>query len=162
LVHFKLASLRVLFSFFLGVAFYRVLGPNPKGLAVPAVCTPLIFTAFAIILFAPTTPERLYDLLAVFMGFPALLVLALRASPGTGRLRSVSLTFGSWSYPVYVLHVPILILIFEMFFSRSDSGGRALGMTLSLATVIALSSLLIAVYDQPARRWLSASRRYRF
>ena len=66
LVHFELGAVRVMFSFFLGVAFSRALGPNPRSHTLPIVATPLIFAILAMVLFAPGPLGWAYDLVAVF------------------------------------------------------------------------------------------------
>jgi len=156
LVHFELGSLRVVFSFFLGVAFHRVLGPDPKRFALPVVATPLILAILAAVLFAPTPTGWAYDLVAVFALFPAVLLLALISNPGGSRLQAAFINLGLSSYPVYTLHVPFFLLVSGMLFHNSGLPARTFGMAVSVVVVVPLSWLLAKLYDQPVRRWLTA------
>jgi peptidoglycan/LPS O-acetylase OafA/YrhL len=155
LIHFKAASLRVGFSFFLGVMLYRTPGPNPKR-AMPLALTPAIFAVLAAVLLAPAAPRWAYDLWAIFAVFPVLLVLAVNADPGGSRLRAVCLLLGRLSYSIYVIHLPIFLLVYELIFDKSGLPGRTFGMIASLAAVLLLSWVLATFYDQPVRRWASA------
>jgi len=155
LSHFKLAGLRVLFSFFLGVALYRALGPSPKFRAMPFAATALICAVLGLVLLGPMPPGWIYDLLAIFAVFPALLVLALIARPGGARSQAACLILGLASYPLYAIHLPLFLLTYGTLFDGSGPGGRAFGMAASLAAVLFLSWLLAVFYDQPIRRRLS-------
>jgi peptidoglycan/LPS O-acetylase OafA/YrhL len=157
LASFKLAAPRVLFSFLLGVALYRTLGPNPRRAALPRVPILLVLGVFACVLFAPTPVGWLYDILAVFAVFPLILVLALTANPGGRRWQAGCLTLGLLSYPVYAIHLPFLVLISQTIFYEAGPAGRALGLLLSLAALVPLSWLLVILYDRPVRRGLSAA-----
>jgi peptidoglycan/LPS O-acetylase OafA/YrhL len=156
LVHFELGSLRVVFSFFLGVAFYRALGPNPQRYRLPIVATPLIFAILATVLFAPGPLGWAYDLVAVFVLFPAILILALMSNPGRNWLQAAFVNLGLASYPLYVVHVPFFWLVSKVLFHNSGPSLRVFGMASSLAVVLALSWLLAKFYDQPVRGWLTA------
>ncbi len=156
LVHFKLASLRVMFSFFLGVAFYRALGPYPKRFTLPIVATPLIFAILGTVLFAPTHVGCAYDLVAVFVVFPAVLLLALMSNSGGSWLQAAFVNLGLASYPVYAVHFPLFWLTSRVLFRNSGLSVRTFGMAMSLAVVLPLSWLLAKLYDQPVRRWLTA------
>jgi peptidoglycan/LPS O-acetylase OafA/YrhL len=156
LVNFRLAGLRVTFSFFLGVALYRALGPKPKHFAMPFIATPMIFIVLVVVLLSPMPLGWIGDFVAVFAVFPCLLVFALIANPGGGRSRAASFTFGLTSYPVYAIHFPLFRLAYEALFRKFDLTGRTLGMVATLAAVLFLSWLLAVLYDRPLRRWLSA------
>ena len=151
--YFKMASLRVAFSFSLGVALYRTLGQNPKKLAFPLVSTPAIFAVLTAVLLAPTAREWAYDLVAVFALFPALLVLAITTHADGSRLQSVCRVLGELSYPLYAIHMPFFLMVSGMSFGNSAQTGRIACMTLSLVAVALLSWCLARCYDQPIRRW---------
>ncbi len=156
LVHFELGALRVMFSFFLGVSFYRALGPNPRRYTLPIVATPLIFAILAVVLFAPGPPGWAYDLVAVLALFPAILILAVMSNPARSRLHSAFVNLGLASYPLYVVHFPFFWLVSKVLFHNSGASLRAFGMVMSLAVVLPLSWLLAKSYDQPVRSWLTA------
>jgi peptidoglycan/LPS O-acetylase OafA/YrhL len=151
--YFKMASIRAAFSFSLGVALYRVLGPNPRNTAMPFAATPVIFIFLTGVLLAPTPPGWAYDALAIFAIFPALLVLATSADPGGPRVRSLCTLLGQASYPLYVIHLPVFLLVYGALFDNAEAAGRAVGMTLTLAGALLMAWLLATYYDQPVRRW---------
>ena len=151
--HFKMAGLRVAFSFSLGVALHRTLGPDPKKLVLPWVSMPAIFAVLVAVLLAPAAPGWAYDFVAVFALFPALLVLAITTHAGGSRLQSVCLVLGELSYPLYAIHMPFFLMLSGMFLGNSARTGGIGCMTVSLATVTLLSWFLARCYDQPVRHW---------
>jgi peptidoglycan/LPS O-acetylase OafA/YrhL len=151
--YFKMASLRVAFSFSLGVALHRTLGPEPKSHASPFPSMPVLFAVFTAILFAPTAKGWAYDAVAIFALFPLLLVLGITAHAGGSRLQSACRVLGELSYPLYVIHMPIFLMVFAMAIGNPSLTGRTAAMTASLATAICLSWFLVRSYDQPVRRW---------
>ena len=108
----------------------------------------------ALVLATPMLPRfnAQMDLLAVAVILPVCLILASQDRPS--RMDSVFLVLGAVSYPIYVLHVPIIAII-----SLAIAGRMAyhppLGGAILLAGIVALSVWIVKVYDLPARRWLS-------
>jgi peptidoglycan/LPS O-acetylase OafA/YrhL len=148
---------RVLFSFFLGVALYRLWrGERIVRPAVPAAG----FLASLPLLYAfGTSMETKYYALLVFAIQPAIVWIA---ASSTIRLygRRAMLWLGTISYGVYVLHVPIQ-LGFELV-ARPAAGVSwedsppAYVVLMTLPTALLLAHLLTYHFDGPARRWLTA------
>ncbi len=105
-------AFRVGFSFFVGVALYR-LGPGRRNVAVStgdsARMRALILVGVVVGLLAASPPAPLravYELVAVTVLFPLLIGLAMRC-PLSGSGARWAAVLGTLSYPVYVLHVPV-------------------------------------------------------
>jgi peptidoglycan/LPS O-acetylase OafA/YrhL len=155
LIHFKIAGLRVLFSFFLGVALYRAMDSKPDQRSAPFIVTLLNMGVLALILLAPAAPGWTYDLMAIFVVFPAVLVAALRANPGGERWQSGCRIAGLLSYPLYAIHLPLFLIARGNLFEEPDQIGRSLAFAMSLTAVLLLSWLLARFFDQPVRRLVS-------
>jgi peptidoglycan/LPS O-acetylase OafA/YrhL len=93
------------------------------------------------------------DLLAVCVLFPIAVLIASN-SRRTGWER-ILLMLGSASYPVYVLHLPMGVLVRQIFGSRVEHYAPWSGYVFA-AFLVALSIQLEKYYDIPVRRWLSA------
>jgi peptidoglycan/LPS O-acetylase OafA/YrhL len=128
---------RVIYTFFAGVAVYRLWKARPPK-ALPVWLFPV---GLATMLVFP------FPLLAPLVGFPALVYLAASSEP-SGLTKSLFAQLGLSSYAVYVLHEPILYL------------ARQLGMqgvwawSGLVVAIVVLSLLLDRLYDAPVRRWL--------
>lgn len=151
--YFKMATLRVAFSFSLGVALHRMLGPDPGKFVPSWVSAPAMFAALMAVLLAPGSGGWAYDLVAVYVLFPALLILAITTRAGGPRSQSICLVLGEVSYPLYAIHMPFFLMASGISLGNSASGGPIARMTASLAAVTLSSWLLARFYDQPIRRW---------
>ena len=143
-------GLRVVYSFFAGVAICRIRQAGVlRGLALP----PLVAGAILIAIMAlRPEPVATFELVAVLIGFP-LLVLASTGEPGEQACRICSV-FGRISYPVYVLHVPVLTAITALLVR---GGERLQGIAPELGFVAGISVLALLAergFDRPARRRL--------
>jgi peptidoglycan/LPS O-acetylase OafA/YrhL len=130
---------RFLFSFPLGVLMYRLhaAGRLPK-LSAPA-WLPLVLTAFAFIGWHGA------DLLIVAVVFPAILMMSLshEVSPRAGRVLAWA---GAVSYPLYILHPP-LIQLWQFL-------PRGAGDFAFVVGIIALAAIAERWFDRPLQRAL--------
>jgi peptidoglycan/LPS O-acetylase OafA/YrhL len=127
---------RATFSFFLGVLVFRLDIPRP---AIPAI---LVLAAVPLLFCAP-------PILAVLVGYPLVLVAAV-----TGRTKGAGImtAIGALSYPLYVIHLPLLYWIrwlLPLDLPEPASVAASLALTL-LGALVALK-----LWDEPVRRWLS-------
>jgi peptidoglycan/LPS O-acetylase OafA/YrhL len=102
-------AFRVGFSFFAGVGLYRHFNRVPNRARPPAGARAALLVGVAVAALAASPPAQLraaYELVAVTVLFPLLLALGMRC-PLTGRGARLAAVFGTLSYPVYVLHVPV-------------------------------------------------------
>jgi peptidoglycan/LPS O-acetylase OafA/YrhL len=144
---------RSVFGIFLGIALFRLrtrlwalLPPLPPLAAILAIC--LLICA------PPIGPTWILDVLAIPL-LPFLVLLAARGEPPLARTMSF---LGAASYPVYLLHMPAHLAIDLVVDVRPWAPWA--GLVFAIVMVL-LSVAAEAVYDLPARRWLTANLRPR-
>ncbi|MGP8025780.1 MAG: acyltransferase family protein [Acidocella sp.] len=149
---FYLGGARVLFPFVMGVMLSRYARGEARLGWAHAMFIPLL-----LVLCAPVAGGGWFDIAAVLLAFPALLLAASRASVSQ-RLDSLWRQLGLLSYPVYVIHYPFVVVISNL--CKSSHAGVAaswLGAMVTILVVLVLSALAARFYDAPVRAW--ASRR---
>ncbi len=146
-----LGLVRMAFPFALGLLLFRVVPIRP---AIP--CSgPLSALLLTALLCAPVRDGAIYDAAAVILAFPAVLLLALRAEPGTRAARRWRLA-GALSYPVYTLHQPIVQAAGAIAAGAAlDPAGRIALALATMALVLGLAWAALVAYDIPVRGWLS-------
>jgi peptidoglycan/LPS O-acetylase OafA/YrhL len=146
---------RASFGFSLGVLIYR-LRDHITPRSMPLV-TPLLALALCIAVAAPggfvqtRALNLVWDLVWILFALP-LIVLIGAGQGSAGRLGKV---LGELSYPVYVLHWPILAVIGGLHQRFFPHGNIALFVPGELVLIVVASWLTLKVYDEPARRHLS-------
>jgi peptidoglycan/LPS O-acetylase OafA/YrhL len=145
-------------GFFGGVLLYRTIAAaRRRGLALPTLPAPFLVSAVALvaILCVPTGRQPVFDLIALFVLFPAIVAFAASPGPAQGHGARLARLGGDLSYPLYVLHYPLYVLIGGLGFQLGGIGLPAPWRGLvSAAVVIALSWLALKLYDEPLRRRL--------
>lgn len=129
---------RVLWSFFAGVAVYRLWRMRKAPSAPLAVCTLALIGMMA----------WGHHLVWAFVGFPMLVYLAAGAEP-KGVFRAVQTRFGGASYGIYILQWPILLVAERHF--RFDS---VIQVVVLAVVVVTVALVMDRLFDAPARRWL--------
>jgi len=142
---------RVAFPFFAGVLICRLNVVTPR---LTHFANLLPFILIAIFAVKPHHEVR-FALFCVVAGFPLLMLLGVRYQPASPRLCRF---LGDVSYPLYVIHVPILAIIKVMFEQEgvSPSSIGPAGAIFLMVGMIGLSWLLAKTYDPAARAWLRA------
>jgi peptidoglycan/LPS O-acetylase OafA/YrhL len=153
-----LLAARLAFSFFLGVTVFRL---RPARGRRPWLAWGCLAALGAALCMQPGAHWRqLYELVAVMVLFPAILLVAVRSEPG--RLGApVFAWLGAVSYAVYVLHHPLGLLADEV--QQQFPGAHTptlLTGALFLAGVTLLGTLADKFYDAPVRQRLSAALRH--
>jgi peptidoglycan/LPS O-acetylase OafA/YrhL len=131
-------------SFTVGVLIYRH-RLHERLPRLPDFCAAL---ALAALLAAPDCGWW-YDMICVIAVFPLLLGLGAQARE-TAALQRLWYWAGALSYPLYVIHEPVLRAVFRL------QGGALAGMGLA----VALAWLLLRLYDEPLRRRLRGRAAY--
>jgi peptidoglycan/LPS O-acetylase OafA/YrhL len=144
---------RVTLSFFMGVVllrFYRE-GKLP-WLRMKWSGIILLIASFTLL--PPKSPAAAYfDPLAIFLLYPAIILSTARWQP---KMLWPAQLSGALSYPIYILHEPVLKLISAVLImthlSMGDPGpiqgaARVIG-------VLIISWICMKLYDEPLRRWL--------
>lgn len=148
---FAAGFLRVGFSFSAGILLYR-LRPSTRQLSRLANVVPFLLVP----LFAFSTSHlTFYGLFCIGIAFPLLILVGARFQPPTGRLCRF---LGDVSYPLYVIHVPILGLTQWALAMNGIAPNAAgpVGGWLLMAALVGLSWLLSQTYDPVSRAWLGA------
>ena len=151
---------RVFFPFLCGVFLYRNWKISPAG-GGKAKCSLIVPISLVVLLLCPvpSSANWIYESLAVVVGFPLIIRAGALDAPGP-RMTSFYLFLGRLSYPLYILHYP-LIRIFGSFARAHDihSIGIILLSAAELLSAVGLSLLILKFYDEPVRAWLT--RRWR-
>lgn len=144
---------RVTFGFTIGVLIYRIRNFLPTNFQWSPIC------ALAIILIFILAPFQsvYWHLFGVLVGMPLAVVLGLMT--GARKIIPGDDLLGRISYPLYVIHVPLLMFASgtqKFLFPASKIGPAHLLLVLP----ICLSAFLVLIYyDEPVRKWLFARHR---
>lgn len=152
--HFAGGFARVFFSFFAGVAVYRVQLARPCTLRI----SPWILMAVCVGLLVAQVPRglgrELYDSICAIAVFPVFAYLATATEPGPAGQKLFTLGGGA-SYTLYLIHAPlggVLNCIFLLY--GRPKGSAALGIAF-IAAVAVISMGVEKFYDRPVRKWLT-------
>jgi peptidoglycan/LPS O-acetylase OafA/YrhL len=149
-----LGGIRVVFPFVAGVLLQRVVihrfRPAMTTKVAHGVAFPLI-----LVLFGPDFGNGIYDAVAVIVCFPAILCLATLA-PAAASLDRIWSALGVLSYPLYVLHFPLVVVVSNLAHQHHLHG--AMLYTAAIATFAAAVAVSLAaynIYDLPFRSALT-------
>lgn len=151
---FAVASGRIVFPFFLGVALRRSRFFKPGTIRYGYVAIPLLL----LIVINPIPATLLYDTLAVTALLPALVWLTASAKP-MARSDALAALAGEVSYPLYALHFPLVVA----FSNCSKYLKLSHSQNLALAAFCAVFALIFSFFvyktiDVPVRRYLGRAR----
>jgi peptidoglycan/LPS O-acetylase OafA/YrhL len=145
-----LSLLRVVYPFFAGVLINRLYRSRA---ATPSISPLLAMTILSAILLAPSTAfDTAFQFAMIVAVFPLLVFASAR-----DRLTEVQakwmLTGGRVSYPLYMLHFPLAVLLVPLALSAFSPAAALASVMLVVAGA---SHLALRYYDEPVRAWLSA------
>ncbi len=157
--NFVVGFVRVLFGFPAGVLIYR-LTRNWRPIRLNAL---LVIAAMLVLLaIDPKGARAAYDLAAVVVGFPAIVILASLTRPT--RLVGPFTFLGTTSYGIYAIHHPIINLlngtVIKLMGRTPGHFAPWLGLAF-MAVLLGAAWLLDKYYDEPVRRWLSTTQLFR-
>lgn len=146
---------RVLYPFFAGIGLKRLYFSGKINLKVyPWLSAPILLG----LLCMPDNGPYLvaFHIACVILIFPAL-VLIFAFARAQGWQRTALLQLGKLSYPIYILHAPVFVVISRLatHFHIVSGGKLLLVQLLYLATVLFGSALAGSFYDIPIRKALS-------
>lgn len=142
----------------IGILLYRLekLGKLPK-IQVPLILLAIVYGVFTIVPQSWVGQFRAYpDLFVSCVIFPAILVLSLHATAQPWLNRCCKLG-GDLSYPVYIIHHPILMAAGA--FLAGTSWGHMERRIFAVVVVLGITGLgyvLLKFFDEPVRKALSA------
>ncbi len=108
----------------------------------PAIPPAWILAAAPLLFYAP-------PLLAVLVGFPLVLIAATSSDAPESRIMTA---MGALSYPLYVIHFPLLHWIGWLLARRMPEWAS---IPVSVALVLICTALALKLWDEPIRRRLS-------
>ena len=154
---FSAGLARVCFGFPVGVVIYRM----RDSLRVPDFCWgplrwgPLMLSVVLIaVLASPLNADQTgvpwWDLASVSILLPMLVVVGI----GQGEAGRIGVFLGMLSYPIYVLHFPILLVVSGLHQTILARWNVHLVVAGSLVVILALVIAAVRLYDEPVRRLL--------
>jgi peptidoglycan/LPS O-acetylase OafA/YrhL len=89
------------------------------------------------------------------------MIIAIGAAHESGSIATpIYLLAGRLSYPVYILHYPIIKIFSNLARSHKFEGGRlVLLIGIEVLFAIGVAYLIMIVVDEPVRSWLDRKRR---
>ncbi len=146
---------RTAFGFYGGVLLYRLM----RMRKLPTVGAPIWALGLVLLLVFTThnlgALNGLFDMICLLVIFPVVLVLGAHAADG--RWDAVNRVSGALSYPVYVLHYPLYMVIGGLLIKAGGPLPTPWQGLVSGGLVVAISWAALKFYDEPLRAWLATS-----
>lgn len=158
--NFPGGMLRLMFAFFMGLLMSRVFKPvHIRGAfwlcslgVIVLLCMPHVGGADRLWL------NGLYDSVCVILIFPLLVWLGASGKATDNGTSRICKFCGDISYPVYVVHYPFMYLFYAWLWGGEEKIPFSQAWPAALLVFfgsIALTYLILKVYDEPVRRWLA-------
>ena len=151
--------LRMLFPFTLGMVLARNFKPvKIKGaFLICSLALVLVFIVPYIEGLEPVCMNSVYEMACVMIVFPILVWIGASGSIGRGGDGRVCRFLGEISYPVYIIHYPVMYLFYAYLIENEL---YTLGETWAWVTVVCVGCVVLAygclkLYDIPMRDYLS-------
>lgn len=149
---------RMMFPFTVGMLLARTFRPR-KVKGAFWICSIALVAIFAVPYIKPghgISLNSLYEVVCIALIFPLLVWLGASGS-ASGRTGKLNRLLGDLSYPLYIVHYPIMYLFYAWLiendvYTLQECWGVAL---LVIASSILLALLCLKLYDEPVRRWLA-------
>jgi peptidoglycan/LPS O-acetylase OafA/YrhL len=155
-ITFLNGTARVGLGFFIGVALYR--HRNHRFVRRIPQLHPALASLLLVILFAmPPFSSNTYDTAVTILVMP--IILAASANRESHGLEASVCEFSGWlSYPLYVVHYPVMFVTVGAFkYAGKWAEASMIGVEIvTLVAGIVAAYLLGKFYDEPARAWLAA------
>ena len=157
-VNFFGGMLRMLFPFTVGMLLARNFKPV-KVEGIFWIAWAVLFGLFSVPAFAKcgaVSLNGLYEFGCVLIVFPAIVWLAASGET-TGKISARVCKFlGDISYPLYIVHYPIMYLFYAWLIENEHySLGATWPVVLMVFGInITLAYICLKLYDEPVRRWL--------
>ncbi len=152
--------LRLSFSFSAGLLMARGFKPMRVGACGFALCSALIVAMLAMPYITADGGKSIangcYDLICTLLVFPAVVYIGASTPNGSGNSDRVCRFLGSISYPVYIIHYPMMYLFYAYVWSEDLTFAQTwpVAATICLGAII-LARLFLKYYDEPLRAFLS-------
>ena len=158
-VNFLGGSLRMLFPFSLGMLLSRNFKPV-KIRGAFWICTLILIALFSVPYLEGTEQlctNGIYEAFCIIIVFPILLWLGASGTTTDKKSTAICKFLGDISYPVYVVHYPIMYLFYAWLIKEEL---YTLGETWQVALFVYVLSVVLAylclkLYDEPVRKYLA-------
>ncbi len=154
---FWVGMARVTFSFTAGLLIfkYNLVIRHKMGALLP---TGLLLVA---LMFPHLDKDWLTELACVVLLCPLIVSLGAGTS-GSGRLQGVYEFVGRMSYPVYIMHYPVVVAFGNYYLANKPEGTPLVMMVVALILLnLAIAYASLRWFDEPVRRWLAAQNKKR-
>lgn len=141
-------AVRFLFSFTAGLLLRRLASPHAARSRIGL----WTFLPLLLLLICPAAPQdHISDAIIVMLAFPVLLTVASRA-PASLWFDPVWHWLGEISFPIYVVHYPIVVAVSVLSLKLHLNSVLATLLSVFLLVVITLFAwLVLKLYDEPVR-----------
>lgn len=149
---------RVGYSFFAGLLLYRF-GKLLKVKGAFTLCSAIIVTIICVDNvggYEHPFYDGLYNLVCTLALFPLVVTIGA-GSTVSGRWAAPLCRFlGRISYPLYLVHYPLVYLFFSWIYGHRDMGTAPVAVTAASVFIlsVALAWAATILYDEPVRKWL--------
>ena len=158
-VNFIGGTLRMLFPFSMGMLLSRKF-KTVKLRGAFWICTIIMIALFAVPYLEDAKPfcvNGAYEVFCVIVAFPILVWLGASGTTTDKKSTVICKFLGDISYPVYVVHYPIMYLFYAWLIKNQL---YTLGETWQVALCVYALSIVLAylclkLYDEPVRKWLT-------
>ena len=158
-VNFLGGSLRMLFPFSLGMLMSRNFKPM-KVRGAFWICIVALIALFAVPYLEGIEPlcmNGVYEAFCVIVAFPIILWIGASGTTTDVQSTKVCKFLGDISYPVYVIHYPLMYLFYAWLIENKL---YTLGETWHVAVCVFVLSIVLAylclkLYDEPIRKYLA-------
>lgn len=157
-VNFLGGSLRMLFPFSLGMLMSR----NFKPMKIKGafwICTITLIAVFSVPYLKGAKPicmNGVYEAFCIIIVFPILLWIGASGVTTDTKSTNICKFLGDISYPIYVVHYPIMYLFYAWLIKNQLYTFEA---TWQIALLVYCGNIVLAytclkLYDEPVRKWL--------
>lgn len=154
---FRYGAIRMAAPFAIGLLVQRLYakGLFPTGLTLPFWMLAALLVGILALQPLPGRLAQIQALASILIAFPAILVLGASCRP-QGRWQSLALLSAEISYPLYILHLPILD--FLRFWLGEAPAHTRWTLLFQTALVVGIALLASRLFDRPVRARLKAWR----
>lgn len=152
---------RVGLSFFLGAILFNIWSWKRHVFDKIVFGHFVLLSAILVGCFMAPWNNPLWSVLCLAIVFPAIVLMG--ATQETAVMSRICKFLGAISYPLYILHEPVIMMFVGAFKRFKPFAGSQDPVLLALSGVaaIAVSYIALKIYDEPVRRYLGVVRRNR-
>lgn len=153
--------MRLSFSFGIGLLMSRTIRPKRIRGAF-WICTILISLPLSCpyitgaVVNEPSLYNAIYDIVCTWVVFPAIVYIGASGKTTDKVSGNICEFLGKLSYPVYIIHYPIMYLFYAWVWNNGITPSQALPVCVGIfVTIIIIAWVAMRFYDEPVRRCLT-------